>query len=87
VPAGATGRGQYPPEDEDGGGGQLSPGPGPGVARGIPNNAPEAPEGYSADLPPPEPIPGSLEKDAGPVIDAFGGDLRFRVQGFGFPKP
>jgi centrosomal protein CEP104 len=68
VPAGATGRGQYPPEDEggDGGdGGQPSPGGGGG-------GAPEAPEGYSSDLPPPEPIAGNLEKDAGPVIEAFG---------------
>ena len=57
VPAGASGRVQYPEEE-----GGLSP----GAAGG------EAPEGYSADLPPPEPIPPALEKDAGPVIDAFG---------------
>ena len=58
VPAGATGRGLYPPEDEL---------PSPGGARNL-----EAPEGFNADLPAPEPIASNLTTEAAPVVEAFG---------------
>ena len=48
-------------DDEEGGGGG-SGGSGSGAGRG---GVPEQPEGYSADLPPPEPLHPSVEKDAG----------------------
>ena len=58
VPAGATGRGLYPTEDEL---------PSPGGARNL-----EAPEGFNADLPAPEPIASNLTTEAAPVVEAFG---------------
>ena len=71
VPAGATGRSRFPPGAED----ELGSGGGTGTTPASPGSGArnaEAPEGFNADLPPPEPISSSLATEAAPIVEAFG---------------